>query len=289
MGKFYWLKLKKDFFKRHDIRIIEGKKDGDRMVLFYLKLLCESVDHDGSLRFSDEVPYDNDMLASVTNTEKELVDEAMQILKKLGMIKTKNDGTIIMCGVDSMLGSDTTWAEKKRQYRDKLRTEAGQTEDNSRTNRGQTEDTKEDMSDKSKSIEKEYRERDKSIEKDIKDISEREKEKEREKGEILSPALSGSPKKRFVPPTVEEVRAYCIERKNTVDPEAFVNFYSSKNWYVGKTKMVDWKASVRLWESRRKDEPKQARKPSEIPIMEKEFSAEEQKAKEDDMAWLFDD
>ena len=50
-GKYYWLKLKRDFFKRHDIRIVEGMPNGKEYILFYLKLLCESVDHEGSLRF----------------------------------------------------------------------------------------------------------------------------------------------------------------------------------------------------------------------------------------------
>lgn len=59
-----------------------------------------------------------------------------------------------------------------------------------------------------------------------------------------------SPKKtsRFVPPTVEEVQAYCIERGNRVNPDAFVDFYSAKGWMVGKNKMKDWKAAVRTWE-----------------------------------------
>ena len=53
---------------------------------------------------------------------------------------------------------------------------------------------------------------------------------------------------RFIPPTVEEVMAYCQERKNQVDPEKFVAFYESKGWMVGKNKMKDWKAAVRTWE-----------------------------------------
>ena len=56
-GKFYWLKLDKDFFKRHDIKIIESMPNGKDYILFYLKLLCESLDHDGSLRFNDQIPY----------------------------------------------------------------------------------------------------------------------------------------------------------------------------------------------------------------------------------------
>ena len=58
---------------------------------------------------------------------------------------------------------------------------------------------------------------------------------------------------RFVPPTVEEVRAYCNERGSGVDAERFVDFYASKGWVVGKTKMRDWKAAVRGWD--REDKP----------------------------------
>lgn len=53
---------------------------------------------------------------------------------------------------------------------------------------------------------------------------------------------------RFIPPTVEEVRDYCIERKNNIDAENFVDYYKSKGWMIGKNKMKDWKASVRTWE-----------------------------------------
>lgn len=54
---------------------------------------------------------------------------------------------------------------------------------------------------------------------------------------------------RFVPPTVDEVAAYCAERRNGVDASKFVDFYASKGWKVGKSPMKDWRASVRTWES----------------------------------------
>jgi hypothetical protein len=60
----------------------------------------------------------------------------------------------------------------------------------------------------------------------------------------------GKVKRRFTPPSVEEVRAYCLERGNNVDAEAFVDFYTSKGWLVGKNPMKDWKACVRTWEKR---------------------------------------
>lgn len=58
----------------------------------------------------------------------------------------------------------------------------------------------------------------------------------------------------FVKPTVEEIAAYCSERKNGIDAQAFFDFYESKGWKVGAAKMKDWRASVRTWEQRRKTE-----------------------------------
>lgn len=55
-------------------------------------------------------------------------------------------------------------------------------------------------------------------------------------------------KLRFSPPTLEEVKAYCQERKNHVDADRFVDFYASKGWKVGNQPMKDWKAAVRTWE-----------------------------------------
>ena len=69
---------------------------------------------------------------------------------------------------------------------------------------------------------------------------------------LLSP--QGETRKRFSPPTVDEVREYCQERNNGIDAAAFVDFYTARGWMIGKTHMKDWKAAVRTWENRRKQE-----------------------------------
>ena len=69
-------------------------------------------------------------------------------------------------------------------------------------------------------------------------------------------------RKRFSPPTVEQVREYCWERGNTVDPQRFVDYYSSNGWMVGKNKMKDWKAAVRTWEQNDKGKPQKQPKKS---------------------------
>ena len=74
---------------------------------------------------------------------------------------------------------------------------------------------------------------------------------------ITNTNLTDSNKKAlFKKPTLDEVKNYCILRKNNIDAEAFIDFYSSKNFMIGKNKMKDWKASVRTWESREKNNPK---------------------------------
>ena len=65
---------------------------------------------------------------------------------------------------------------------------------------------------------------------------------------------SGGGRKKFTIPTPEEVQAYCDERKNGILGQQFCDFYSSKGWKIGKEPMKDWKAAVRTWEMRRKDQ-----------------------------------
>ena len=66
-------------------------------------------------------------------------------------------------------------------------------------------------------------------------------------------SVRGEKAKRFYPPTIDEVKQYCEERKNNIDPMAFIDFYSSKGWMIGKNRMKDWKAAVRTWERKRKE------------------------------------
>lgn len=156
--RYYWLKLKRDFFRRHDIQIVENMPNGKDYILFYLKLLCESVDHNGNLRFSEQIPYNEQMLATITNTNIDVVRSAIQVFEELGMMEVLDDGTYFMNEVQKMLGSETKWAEKKRDYRLK---------------KGQCPQGVLPMSDKSKR---------ESIEKDI----DKDKEKENTKESSLS-------------------------------------------------------------------------------------------------------
>lgn len=62
--------------------------------------------------------------------------------------------------------------------------------------------------------------------------------------------INSSIKESNKKPTIEEIKSYCDERDNNINPEQFYDFYESKNWMVGKNKMKDWKACIRTWERR---------------------------------------
>ena len=207
--KFYWLKLKRDFFKRHDIRIIEEMPNGKEYILFYLKLLLESIDHEGSLRFSETVPYDEQMLSVITNTNIDVVRSAMKMFIGLNMIEIFDDQTIYMSEVNRLIGSETSVAERVRKHRE-----------NQKLLQCNTDETK--------------------CNTEIEIETDTEKESKTDK-EV-------KPKKRFVKPTLEEVQAYCQERNNNVDAQRWYDYYSSNGWKVGKNSMKDWKACVRTWE-----------------------------------------
>lgn len=72
---------------------------------------------------------------------------------------------------------------------------------------------------------------------------------------LLNKKEENKEERRFRKPTFQEVYLYCLERKNNIDPEEFINFYESKGWKVGNTPMKDWRAAIRTWESKRKNEP----------------------------------
>ena len=115
--KYYWLKLDRNFFKRHDIRVIEDMPDGKEFVLFYLKLMVEAIDHEGALRFSDTIPYSESMLASVTNTELEVVRKALEVFTELGIVEVMDDKTLFLREVAKLLDCETFAAKRKREQR----------------------------------------------------------------------------------------------------------------------------------------------------------------------------
>ena len=212
--KYHWLKLPDNFFKRHDIKIIKQMDNGEKYVIFYQQLLLESISHEGELRFSELIPYDEKMLAVITDTDIDIVRNAMKLLVDLGMVQILDDATIFMTDCEKMIGKDESSAERVRKHREKLRLE----EENDVTKCNVTVTLPSNSNSN-------------SISNSISNIKEG---------------------KNIIPPTIEMVQEYCQERNNQVDPNTFYDFYETKGWKVGTNKMKDWQACIRTWEKREK-------------------------------------
>ena len=89
--------------------------------------------------------------------------------------------------------------------------------------------------------------------------------------------------KRFAPPTINEVSAYCKERKNNVDAQRFVDFYASKGWKVGNQPMKDWKAAVRTWEQRDRTPQQPMKTVNAQQYTQREYTEEELEARTTDL------
>ena len=120
--KYYWLKLKEDFFEDDTISWIEEQENGKDYCLFYLKLCLKSLKTDGLLIRNVGtmlVPYDVKQLSKITNTDLDTVRVAMELFKNIGLIEILENGEIYLNQLQNMVGSETKWAEKKRVQRQK--------------------------------------------------------------------------------------------------------------------------------------------------------------------------
>ena len=213
--KYYWIKLKTDFFNREDIDFILSQENGCEYVVLYQMLCLNTANNEGKLETQMNemiVPYDiKKIVRDCKYFDYDTVAVALDLYKRLGLIYEEENKILKIANYNEMVGSESEWAEKKRLYREKQKLLKDNVKDN----------VLQDI-------------RDKSI--DIRDIDIKENIKE-----------------KFKKPTLEEVESYCKERKNNVDPERFIDFYESKGWKVGKTPMKDWKACIRTWESKTKE------------------------------------
>lgn len=224
--KYYYMRLKENFFDTPEMKILESQPDGYRYSNILLKLYLLSLRNEGKLMVNDRIPYNSSMIATITGHTVGTVEKAMQFFKDLGLIDVIDTGAIYMLDIQNFIGQGSSDGDRKKLARSQSGQMSGQ------------------MSDKRPpeiEIELKDRDRDKAIVKDIaKTTISSEKEIGKEKKSMKN--------KIFKPPTVEEV----IEYANSIghgefDAERFVDHYETNGWMVGRTKMKDWKAAVRNW------------------------------------------
>ena len=218
--KYYYLRLKDNFFDSDELKILESMKDGYLYSNILLKLYLRSLKNDGKLVVNDRIPYNAEMLASVTGHQIGTVKQALSIFKDLGLIDVLENGAIYMLDIQNFIGKGSSEADRKREYRQRIEIDRTNVQTNLRQ-----------ISDKSPP----------EIEIEL------EKEIKIEK-EINSSASTTTKRKRFEKPTLSEIKEYCIERNNNVDAQHFYDYYESNGWKVGKNAMKNWQAAVRTWE-----------------------------------------
>lgn len=121
--KYYYIKLKEDFFDREEIVLLEGEKDGYKYSSFLLKLYLKSLRGGGKLTFTEFIPYDTKMLAKITRFSENFTKKALKKLQNFGLIEVLDDGVIYMLNIQDFIGESSTEADRVRRYRRRIEEE----------------------------------------------------------------------------------------------------------------------------------------------------------------------
>lgn len=121
--KYYYLKLKENFYDTDEIKILEGMPNGYKYSNILLKLYLRSLKNNGALRLNEYIPYNAEMIATLTGHDVDTVRVALDIFKKLKLVEVLEDGTMYMLQIQNFIGESSTEADRKRIYRAKIEEE----------------------------------------------------------------------------------------------------------------------------------------------------------------------
>lgn len=212
--RYYWLRLKEDFFSSKRIKKIRSIAGGDTYTIIYLKMLLKALKNDGYLYFDGVMNDFAEEIALDIDEKPDDVKVTIQLLNSIGLIEHSEDTDVYkLTYMDMMIGSETATTQRVRDFRARRKALQCNTDETEVKHLGNVE------------IEKE-------IEKEI-DIECKEK------------------RKRFIPPTLEEVKAYVKERNSSVDPKRFFEYYETGKWKDAKGQPVrNWKQKLITWEKK---------------------------------------
>ena len=115
--KYYYLKLKENYFDDDSIVLLESMQDGVIYSNILLKLYLKSLKHGGRLQLDEDIPYTAQMIATITRQQIGTVERALQIFLKLGLVEVLDSGTFYMSNIELLIGQSSTEAERKRAAR----------------------------------------------------------------------------------------------------------------------------------------------------------------------------
>lgn len=230
MADVEWIKLSTDIFGNRKIKQIEAMPDGDSLIIIWIKLivLAGEINDGGCIYFTPEIPYTDQLLATQFNRPLATIQLALQTFRSFRMIDIEDDVIHI-----------TNWeryqnVERLDQIREQTRARVAKHREKKRLEECNV-TCNADVT--------------------LRNATDIDKNKNRTQNKNTTKETKAK-KSVFRAPTVEEVAAYCRERKNHVDAEHFVAHYEANGWMVGRNPMKDWKAAVRTWERNGYDKPK---------------------------------
>ena len=118
--KYYYLKLKEDFFESDEAIVLESMPDGYIYSNILLKLYLRSLKNDGMLMFNNLIPYNSQMLSTITRHQVGTVEKAVKIFKDLQLIEILDNGAIYMTNIKNFVGKSSTNADRMRESRQRL-------------------------------------------------------------------------------------------------------------------------------------------------------------------------
>lgn len=237
--RYYWLKLPHTYFNQLEQKKMKKHENGCNMQVIYLRMMLLSINTEGYIYYQGVYDTLEEELAEEFNEPIELIKTTLEYLKENHMIQIGDDNSCFIPEAEEHTGREDLSTERVRKYRARKKEETECNKCNV------TETFQETECNKCNNDETEVV---------VSCNTEKEKEKELELEKEKEVESEASKSKRFTPPTYEEVENYCLENNYTVNAERFVDFYEAKGWLIGKNKMKDWKAAVRTWERKQKEQ-----------------------------------
>jgi predicted phage replisome organizer len=210
MSDVKWIKLTTGMFDDEKIKLIESMPDPDAILIIWVKLLIQAgrTNANGYIFLNENIPYTDEMLATIFSRPLNTVRMALEVFAKFGMIEWDGNGICI-----------SNWEKHQNiEGLDRIR-------EQNRLRVAKYREQKALLTDGNVTV-------------TLRNGIDIEVDKNKNKKESSN----------FVIPPIDEIRDYCNERNNNINAEQFHDFYSAKGWMVGKNKMKDWRAAVRTWE-----------------------------------------
>ena len=121
--KYYYMRLKDNFFDSEELKAIEAMKDGHKFSNILLKMYLRSLKRDGKLMLSDTIPYDSKILAKVVGHTEKNVKKAIELFVEYGLVEVLDSGAMYMLNIQEYIGNSSSEGDRQRKYRKKISTE----------------------------------------------------------------------------------------------------------------------------------------------------------------------